>query len=47
MQRNTLYKSDTFVNDNIFYLFNKTIYEFDMKNAGYNLSRAYKQFFYL
>ena len=42
MQRNTLYKSDTFINENIFYLFNKTIYEFDMKNAGYNLSRAYK-----
>ncbi len=42
MQRNTLYKSDTFVNDNIFYLFNKTIYEYDIKSAGYNLSRAYK-----
>lgn len=42
MERNTLYKSDTYVNDNIFYLFNKTIYEFDMKTAGYNLSRAYK-----
>lgn len=42
MQRNTLYKSDTFINDNIFYLFNKTIYEYDMKSAGYNLSRAYK-----
>lgn len=42
MQQNTLYKSDTFINDNIFYLFNKTIYEFDMKDAGYNLSIAYK-----
>lgn len=42
MERNTLYKSDTFINDNIFYLFNKTIYEYDIKNAGYNLSRAYK-----
>ena len=42
MQRHTLYKSDTFINDNIFYLFNKTIYEYDMKSAGYNLSRAYK-----
>lgn len=41
MERNTLYKSDTFINDNIFYLFNKTIYEYDIKNAGYNLSRAY------
>ena len=40
--QHTLYKSDTFINDNIFYLFNKTIYEFDMKSAGYNLSRAYK-----
>ena len=37
-----LYKSDTFINDNIFYLFNKTIYEYDMKSAGYNLSRAYQ-----
>lgn len=42
MERNTLYKSDTFINENIFYLFNKTIYEFDMKDAGYNLTRAYK-----
>jgi hypothetical protein len=42
MLGHTLYKSDTFVNDNIFYLFNKTIYEYDMKSAGYNLSRAYK-----
>ena len=42
MQRNTLYKSDIFINENIFYLFNKSIYEFDMKTAGYNLSRAYK-----
>lgn len=38
----TLYVNDTFVNDNILYLFNKTIYEYDMKNAGYNLSKAYK-----
>ena len=42
MGQNTLYKSDTFVNDNIFYLFNKFIYEYDMKDAGYNLSKAYK-----
>ena len=42
MERNRLYESDTFINDNIFYLFNKTIYEFDMKEAGYNLSIAYK-----
>lgn len=42
MLGHTLYKSDTFINDNIFYLFNKTIYEYDMKSAGYNLSRAYK-----
>ena len=42
MGQNTLYKSDTFINDNIFYLFNKMIYEYDMKDAGYNLSRAYK-----
>lgn len=42
MINNTLYKYDTYTNDNIFYLFNKTIYEYDMKNAGYNLSRAYK-----
>ena len=42
MRDNNLYKYDLFVNDNIFYLFNKTIYEFDMKNAGYNLSRAYE-----
>ena len=42
MERNRLYESDTFINDNIFYLFNKTIYEFDMREAGYNLSIAYK-----
>lgn len=42
MSRNTLYKSDTFINDNIFYLFNKTIYEYDMKEAGFSLSKAYK-----
>lgn len=42
MLGHTLYKSDTFINDSIFYLFNKTIYEYDMKSAGYNLSRAYK-----
>lgn len=40
--QHTLYKSDTFINDNIFYLFNRSIYEYDMKNAGFNLSRAYK-----
>ena len=42
MGNSTLYKSDTFINDNIFYLFNKTIYEYDMKDAGFNLSKAYK-----
>lgn len=36
-----LYIKDNSINDNILYLFNKSIYEFDMKNAGYNLSCAY------
>ena len=38
----TLYNQDLFLNDNIFYLFNKSIYEYDMKNAGFNLTKAYK-----
>ena len=29
------------LNDNILYLFNRSIYEYDMKNAGYSLSKAY------
>lgn len=36
-----LYEKDLFLNDNIFYFFNKSIYEYDMKNAGFNLTRAY------
>ena len=37
----TLFQNDTFINNNIVSLFNTSIYEYDMKNAGYNLSRAY------
>ena len=37
-----LWKKDLFINDNIFYLFNKPIYEYDMQEAGYNLIRAYQ-----
>ena len=36
-----LYEKDLFLNDNIFYFFNKSIYEYDMRNAGFNLTRAY------
>ena len=36
-----IYEKDILMNDNILYLFNKSIYEYDMKNGGYNLSKAY------
>lgn len=39
---NKLYEKDTYLNPNILYLFNKFIYEYDMRNAGFNLSREFK-----
>lgn len=36
-----IYGSDLFTNDNIFYIFNQSIYEYDMKEAGFNLIKDY------
>ena len=38
----TLWKNDTFINDNINYLFNKEITEYDMSEAGFSLIREFK-----
>lgn len=37
-----LYNHDTWLNPNIIYSFSHMIYEYDMKNAGYNLAKAYQ-----
>ena len=36
-----LWEKDTFINENIFYLFNKEIIEYDMKEAGFSLIKEY------
>ena len=33
---------DLYINPNIFYLFNKEIIEYDMKEAGFSLIQEYK-----
>ena len=37
-----LWKNDTFINQNIIYLFNKEIFEYDMRDAGFSLTREFK-----
>lgn len=37
-----LYKHDTYLNKNIPYLFNYDITEYDLKDAGYSISKEYK-----
>lgn len=39
---NELWEKDSFINPNIFYLFNKEIIEYDMKRAGLNLIKEFK-----
>lgn len=39
---NKLYEHDLYINNNIEYLFNREIFEYDMKDAGYSLTREYK-----
>ncbi len=36
-----LWELETYINPNIFYLFNKEIIEYDIKSAGMNISRAF------
>lgn len=36
-----LYEKETFINPNIFYVFNTEIIEYDIKSAGMNISRAF------
>lgn len=36
-----LWETETYINPNIFYLFNKEIIEYDIKSAGMNISRAF------
>lgn len=38
----TLWERDSFINENIPFLFNKEIIEYDMKDAGFSLSREFK-----
>lgn len=42
MIENTLWERDSFINENIPFLFNKEIIEYDMKDAGFSLTREYK-----
>lgn len=42
MNNKELWERDLFLNDNIIYLFNNTIYEYDMKEAGFSLIQLYK-----
>ena len=37
-----LYEKDTFLNHNIPFLFNKEITEYDMKDAGFSLTKEFK-----
>lgn len=37
-----LWKEDLYINQNIIYLFNKEIFEYDMKDAGFSLTREFK-----
>lgn len=37
-----LWERDLYINDNIIYLFNTDIYEYDMKEAGFSLIKAYQ-----
>ena len=36
-----LWKNDTFINPNIVYTFNKEIIEYDLKEAGFSLTKEY------
>lgn len=42
MSENKLWERDTFLNKNIFYLFNKVITEYDMSDAGFSLIQEFK-----
>lgn len=39
---NNIYKHDIYLNDSYQYLINVPIYEYDIKNAGFNLSKYYR-----
>lgn len=41
MSESKLWKNDNYLNPNIFYLFNKEIIEYDMKEAGFSLIQNY------
>jgi hypothetical protein len=41
MVENQLWSKDLYTNNNIFYFFNKPLYEYDMQEAGFNLAKAY------
>lgn len=40
--KNTLWQKDSFINENIPFLFNKEIIEYDMKNAGFSLTKEFE-----
>ena len=42
MINNELWKQDSFINENIPFLFNKEIIEYDMKDAGFSLTQEFK-----
>jgi len=42
MINNELWKRDSFINENIPFLFNKEIIEYDMKDAGFSLTQEFK-----
>ena len=42
MISHTLWQRDTFINENIPFLFNKEIIEYDMKDAGFSLTQEYE-----
>lgn len=42
MINNTLWQRDSFINENIPFLFNKEIIEYDMKDAGFSLTQEYE-----
>ena len=39
---NTLWQRDSFINENIPFMFNKEIIEYDMKDAGFSLTQEYE-----
>lgn len=41
MINNTLWQNDSFINENIPFLFNKEIIEYDMKDAGFSLTQEF------